>query len=239
MATTTNINTGEEASERQRARADRGLRSSASVQSDRLPPAPRERKPGLAALAVLLIVGGAALAGLLAIRADDRVQVLVASENIPAGTQITSDHLGTMAVASESDLLIPASQVDLLIDQFATVDISEGQLIDTTMTGGEGPLNEGEVIVGATLPEGRMPGDGLSKGDDVDLIRVADGDAEVLVEDARVHYAERDQGDGFGGSGQDVSFIVNRDAAPEIAAVAAAGELAAIQVSAGLAGSGE
>lgn len=237
--TTTNTNTGEEASERQRKRAERGLRSTQSVKSDRLPPAPRERKPGLAALAVLLIVGGAALAGLLAIRADERVPVIVASANISAGEQITEAHLGTMAVAADSDsLLIPESQTGQLVGQYATVDIADGQLVDTTMVGGEGLLDEGEVIVGATLAEGRMPGGGLSEGDDVDLIRVVDGEADVLVRDAEVSYAEGGgEGDGFGASGQDVSFILSREQAPEIAAVAAAGELAVIQVTAGPAGS--
>lgn len=239
MATTTNTNAGEEASQRQRARTERGLRSTASVKSDRLPPAPRERKPGLAALAVLLIVGGAALAGLLAIRADERVPVIVASTNISAGEQITEAHLRTMAVAADSDsLLIPESQVGQLVGQYATVDITGGQLVDTTMVGGEGLLDEGEVIVGATLAEGRMPGGGLSRGDDVDLIRVVDGEADVLVRDAEVSYAEAGSSDGgFGASGQDVSFIVSREDAPEIAAVAAAGELAVIQVTADPAGS--
>lgn len=233
MATTINTGTGEEASERQRARADRGIRSNASVQSDRLPPAPRERKPGLAALAVLLIVGGAALAGLLAIRADERVPVLVASQNIPAGEQIAAEDLGTMAVASESDLLIPESAVGDLVGRYATVDVSAGQLIDATMHGGEGLLGEGEVIVGATMPEGRMPGGGLERGDQVDLVRVADGEADVLVRDAEVSYAERGGDDGgFGNSGQDVSFIVSREDGPQVAAIAAAGELSVIRVSA-------
>lgn len=231
MATTTNTNTGEEASERQRARADRGLRSTASVQADRLPPAPRERKPGLAALAVLLIVGGAALAGLLAMRADERIDVLVATEAIPAGEQITADALGTTAVATGSDsLLIPESDAEQLLGRYAAVDISEGQLIDTTMSGTEGMLGEDEVFVGATLAEGRMPAGGLVQGHSVDLVRVVDGQAEVLVRDARVSRAESGDGGGFSGSGQDVSFIVSREDAPEIAAVAAAGELAAIQV---------
>lgn len=38
----------------------------------------------LAALAVLLIVGGAAAAGLLALRADERVPVLAAAREIAA-----------------------------------------------------------------------------------------------------------------------------------------------------------
>ena len=40
-------------------------------------------------LAVLLIVGSAAIAGLLAMRIDSRVPVLVAAHEIPVGAQIT------------------------------------------------------------------------------------------------------------------------------------------------------
>lgn len=69
--------------------------------ADRLPPAPRERRPLLAAFAVLLIVGGAAVAGLLALRADTRVPVLVLARDVATGQQITADDLAVTPVASE------------------------------------------------------------------------------------------------------------------------------------------
>ena len=64
MSTTT----GGTAVERQRQRASRGIGRSAGGPANRLPAPPRQRRPALAAIAVLLIVGGALLAGLLAIR---------------------------------------------------------------------------------------------------------------------------------------------------------------------------
>ena len=73
--------------------------------SDR-PSPPRRRRPALAAIAVLLIVGGAALAGLLALRLDSREPVLVMTQDVPVGTKITADMLGTTRVASEGLKLI-------------------------------------------------------------------------------------------------------------------------------------
>ena len=59
-------------------RRDRDARATGSTRAQeekksrgRLPSAPRERRPLLAALAVILIVGGALLAGLLAARIED------------------------------------------------------------------------------------------------------------------------------------------------------------------------
>ncbi|MGH3317395.1 MAG: hypothetical protein ACRDO0_14745, partial [Nocardioidaceae bacterium] len=74
---------GADGQDRQRARAERGLkstRSSSTAGRDRLPSPPRRRRPALAALAVLLIVGGATLAALLALRLDQRVPVMMARD---------------------------------------------------------------------------------------------------------------------------------------------------------------
>ena len=70
---------------------------------------------------MLLIVGGAAAAGLLALRADERVPVLVAVADIAVGQEITTDAVGTTPVASEGLKLIPSSQQDLVVGQFARV----------------------------------------------------------------------------------------------------------------------
>ncbi len=54
----------------------------------RLPGAPRERKPALAALAMLLILGGALGAGLLVIQGSKRVAAIEISQQIGAGQRI-------------------------------------------------------------------------------------------------------------------------------------------------------
>jgi flagella basal body P-ring formation protein FlgA len=235
MAPTTQA--GETTQDRRRTREDRGIRSTRSVKAaaaERLPAAPRERRPALAALAVLLIVGGAAVAGLLAMRTDQRVAVLVAATTIPAGGQITQESLTTTQVAGEDTLLIPASQLDQLVGQYARVEIRDGQLIDTQMVGDSGLLQPGRVAVGAALAPGRLPASGLQSGDVVDLVRVGDGEGEVIVEEAIVSSANEGADSTAGGAaGYVVTFIVDRDDAATVSAVGAANQLAAVLVSRG------
>ncbi len=189
----------------------------------------------LAALAVLLIVGGAAAAGLLALRADERVEVLVAARDIPAGSAISGADLTTVPVAAEGTKLIPASQGDLLAGRYARTSIAAGQLLDTTMLVTSAPLQPGLVAVGASLAAGRMPASGLEQGDLVQLVRVVDGQGTILVPDARVGGYRENESGGLGSSAATVSFIVpDRDGA-SVAAVAAAGELAVVLIERGTA----
>ena len=63
-----------------------------SMSGERLPTPPRERKPALAALAVLLILVGALGATMLVLRAGDRIEVVKVTKAIPAGG-LTTAHL--------------------------------------------------------------------------------------------------------------------------------------------------
>lgn len=192
----------------------------------------------LAALGVLLIVGGAATAGLLALRADERVPVLVASRDIAAGEEITADALSTTSVASEGTRLVPASQEDQLVGQYARVTITSGQLMDTAMLTPTAALQPGSVAVGAALGSGRVPASGLQAGDVVDLIAVSDGQGEVLAEGVLVSsFVTADQ-TGAGSGSATATFIVDHADAPRIAAVNAAGELAVVLVERGTAREG-
>lgn len=184
----------------------------------------------LAALAVLLVVGGAAVAGLLALRADERAPVLVAVRDIAVGEEITADDLTTAQVAAEGTLLVPADRRDEVVGQRARVSISSGQLVDTSMLTQAGALREGTVAVGAALPVGRVPASGLLAGDIVQLVQVAEGDGEVVVAEARVSSAFQQESGGVQGGATVATFIVDEDDGARVAGVAAAGELAAVLV---------
>lgn len=232
---TTTTQGQDQAQDRGRAREERGVRSTRAVKAavaERLPAPPRERRPVLAALAVLLIVGGAAVAGLLAVRADQRVPVFAASTAIPAGAQITAESVTTTRVSSEGTLLIPESQLELLVGKYARVEIHEGQLIDTAMIQEIGMLRSGTVAAGATLGPGRLPASGLFAGDVVDLIRVGDGEGTVIVEDVRVSSAGGPDTTAVGAT-TSVTFILDREDAAEVAAVGVADQLVAVLVSRG------
>ncbi|WP_029287084.1 SAF domain-containing protein [Cellulomonas sp. HZM] len=235
MTTSTGPAVQDGATDRRRAREARGLAPAGSAPAgDRLPRAPRERRPLLAVLAVLLIVGGAAVAGLVALRQDSRVPVLALAHDVAAGAQITAGDLTTTQVASEGTRLVLASQQGQVVGSYARVQLSSGQLLDTTMLTTSGLLTPGKVAVGASLGAGRMPASGLQAGDVVQLVKVADGTGTVLVPQARVSSVGGSDS-GSTSSGTVVTLIVDAAQAPTVAAVAADGSLAVTLVSRGTA----
>jgi len=214
------------ATERRRARDARGMQSAkdAAIGQERLPKAPRERRPLLAVLAVLLIVGGAAIAGLVALRQDSRVPVLELAHDVPAGTQLSEGDFATTQVASEGTSLVPAAQKSQVVGQYARVSLKSGQLLDTTMLSSSAALADGYVAVGAALEPGRMPASGLEPGDIVQLVKVADGVGTVIVGDARVSSVRTS--DSVNSGSTVATLVVKPDVAPTVAAVAADGDLA-------------
>jgi len=163
--------------DRQRARAERGVTGQAGEGASR-PSPPRRRRPAVTLLGVLLIVGGAALAGLLALRMDSRDPVLVLTQDVPAGTEITRDLLGRTNVATDSDLVVPAGAIGQVLGTYAKVPLSQGQLLDTSMLVLDNPIGDGTVAeVGVPLVKGRVP-DGLDSGDLVRVVRLSDNGTE-------------------------------------------------------------
>ncbi|MBB5785557.1 SAF domain-containing protein [Jiangella mangrovi] len=226
MAGTTQ--TTDAANERQRAREQRGIRSNQRVRAEntRLPSPPRQRRPALAALAVLLIVGGAAVAALLAMRVDERTPVLRLAADVGAGEQITVEDLETTQVAAEGTELIPESQESLVVGQYARVTLRAGQLLDTTMIEQTSPLSEGQVAVGAFLGQGFLPAGGLQPGDIVDLVSIITGEGDTIVEGARVATARASEGgDAQGGTGSLVTLLVDRGDAATVGGLAATNQL--------------
>ena len=158
-------------------RTERSSRASAAKGADatRLPSAPRERRPLLAALAVLLIVGGALLAGLLATQMDHRVEMLAAADTVKAGQVITKDDLASVRVSADVSGLIPVTSIDQVVGRTARVEISKGQLVDTSQIATENLPGSDQQVVGVSLEAGRFPASGLTAGDVVDIVSVVNG----------------------------------------------------------------
>jgi SAF domain len=204
---------------------------------DRLPSPPRQRRPALAALAVLLVFGGAALAGLLALRVDQRVPVLVARRDIPVGQRITPGDVAVGRIAAEDVAVVRAEQTDLVVGQYATRSIRAKQLIDATMVDRSGFLRPGSVAVGVPMDAGRVPAQGLEVGDVVRVLRVPKaGATSVLVERAAVSQTTLQAGGGGGLTGdspgssvadgnQAATLVVTSEQANQVAAAAAASEI--------------
>jgi len=205
------------------------------------PPSPtKHRRGGLIGLAVLLIVGSAAVAGLLAIRLDSRSPVFVAGRSIAIGQQITQADLQETRVGSEGLTLIPVTDSRRVIGKYAAQEIPAGRLLDAAMLADQGYLVDGKVSVGVAVPAGRMPANGLQQGDRVQIIRVTDGRPKVLVESAVVSTApgaasSRGGGGLIGGGSSKSSasaevaiVVVSALDGPEVAAGSAANELSLV-----------
>jgi hypothetical protein len=210
------------------------------------PPSPtKHRRGGLIGLAVLLIVGSAAVAGLLAVRLDSRSAVLVAERPIAIGQQISRADLRATRVASQGLTLLPASNLNQVIGKYAAQAIPAGRLLDAAMLQKQGYLVAGKVAVGVAVPPGRMPTNGLQQGDKVQIIRVTDGRPKVLVDSAVVSTPPGDPsargGGGLigGGSSQGsgsaavATVIVSAEDGPAVAAGSAANELSVVLVERG------
>ncbi|RLV56869.1 hypothetical protein D9V41_03605 [Aeromicrobium phragmitis] len=226
MATDTSAPTRED---RERQRASRGIRSRAtSTPNGQQPSPPRRRRPALVAIGVLLIVGGAALAGLLALRLDAREPMIVVDRTIPAGTEITAEMLRTADVAAEGLNLIPVSEADEVLGTYARTTLREGQLLDTTMLQTSSPYPAGSVRVGVPLVAGKVP-DGLRDGDEVRLIRVGDstGSGALLGTGLILGSAEGESGGAFSGegSGSSATVLVTSQAADAIVNAAGSDQL--------------
>lgn len=171
--------------DRQRSRAARA----ASGPADRgsVSP-PRQRRPALAALALLLIVGGALIAGLLAVRMDSRVPVLVAARDIEAGAEITAEDLKTVQVASEGLDLIGEEYADQVVGAYAATGIPANTALDERMVTREDPIDDSNAVVSVPLDPKLTPADRVQAGDLVQVVRASSQSGAAEPEDIGTAY---------------------------------------------------
>lgn len=165
---------------------------------------PRKRRPALAALAVLLIVGGALAAGLLAVRMDSREPVLAAARDIAPGTLITQEDLREVPVASEGLQLIPTELAAEVLDggTYSLVPIRADSLIDQNMLTKEPPVGDDRAIVAVPLNAALTPARELRDGDLVSVVRVGGEGAQAeptVVTEALVLSVSQASADDLGG----------------------------------------
>ncbi|MDT0614230.1 hypothetical protein [Streptomyces lancefieldiae] len=226
-------------------------RSAAPVQppvGDRLPSPPRERKPALAALAVLLILVGALGATMLVLRAGDRVEVIKVTAEIQAGESIGDKVTPVMVADDDSINYVKWSQLDALKALKARSTIYKDTVVMGQMFAKGESLPAGKASVGLALKEGQYP-TGIKPGDVVAAYRVgangasssgssdsSDRDASssasggAIVSDARVTgvTGEGDATLSTGNTG--VTVLVDEADAAALASAAAAGEVAVVRV---------
>ncbi|MFJ7237408.1 hypothetical protein ACIQWB_09715 [Streptomyces olivaceus] len=213
---------------------------------DRLPSPPRERKPALAALAVLLILVGALGATMLVLRAGDRVEVVKVTADIQAGESVGNKVTSVMVAADDSINYIEWSQLGALKKLKAKSTIYTNTVVMGQMFAAQEQIPEGKASVGVALKEGQYPA-GVKSGDIVAAYRVGSGGSSssgdsadkdtsssasggAIVPDARVNGVV-DDGDSTVSTGnKSFTLLVDEADAAALASAAAAGEVAIVRV---------
>jgi hypothetical protein len=141
----------------------------------RMPSAPRERKPALAALAVLLVALGAVAAGYLVINAGHRVGAVEISQQVGQGQRIPASAIKEVEIASNSGINYVAWQyANRVAGVYARVQIPAGTLLTSAMTTATNNLAAGKVQVGLSLKPGQAPAN-LLIGQTVEAFGVGTG----------------------------------------------------------------
>ena len=153
---------------------DKAPRRPTAPGSRRPPQVARERRPALAALALLLIVGGALGAAYLVLQNGHRVAVIQVTQQLGAGQQIPLGALREVDIAvSGGFAYVPWSEAGQVSRFYAASAIPPGALLTNSMVARVNGLASGKSVVGLALKDGQLP-DGLQAGDHVNLYQVSD-----------------------------------------------------------------
>ena len=204
----------------------------------RLPSPPRERKPALAALALLLIVGGALGAGFLVIRSGQRVPAIVVTEPVAAGAKIPAAALQRADVSVDSGVqYVSWAYAGRAAQDYAAVSIPAGTLLTPGMVATAAAVTHRGDVVGLALKDGQFP-PGLAAGNRVAIFATGGqsngtgcgGPGGLLSGNATVISVASASGSGLVGSagagGTDVTVAVSPAEAGAVACNASAGQVA-------------
>ncbi|GGK65821.1 hypothetical protein Sme01_23890 [Sphaerisporangium melleum] len=195
--------------------------------SRKLPVPPRERKPALAALALLLVLGGALGTTLLVLRSGDRVSAIRITQQIGPGQPVLPEAMEEVQIADTGIGYVSWVHRQEVAATFARVTLLPGTLLTEQMVSSTSEqVGPGKVTVGLALKAGQVP-QGLARGDHVQVIYVPGANrgtaqGKVLAPSALVESA----GDGEGGSSGLVSIVVDATVSPAIAMYSSSGEIA-------------
>jgi hypothetical protein len=204
-------------------------------------PSSRERRPALAALAVILILLGAAGSALIALNSGNRSDfVAIAADKLEPGHKLDRKDLSRGDLAGATGGLIPWSQADQYIGRYTTTWLYKDQFVtpDNFTKDRTAPIPSRGALVGVSLEGGRAPSDGVRVGDIVQVVRVPtanqDGTAPVtLVSAAEVTASAGAITDTETNANTtlNVTVLVPTEKATQVAAAAAAKTLVLVKLS--------
>ena len=206
---------------------DRTRRAVPAQAGTRIPSAARDKRPALAALAVLLILGGALASGLLVYRSGDRTDVLVASHDLVPGTPIKASDLKTARVAAEGAGFVPASSRQEYVGSVVTAAVpAETMIVNTMFRQAAASVPTGAEEIGINLAQGRKPARPFAVANVVRIYQVGSGDSAASTEAVVLATAAKVTRVTEGRSGASlISVIVPASAAPAVVQAAAANQV--------------
>jgi len=209
----------------------RGAGRSAGGGATRLPSS-RERRPALAALAVILILLGAAGSALIALNSGNRSDfVAISADKLAPGHRLEAKDLSRGDLAGATGGLIPWSQASRYIGRYTTTWLYKDQFVtpDNFTKDGAKPIPPDGALIGISLEAGRAPSDGLDVGDIVSVMRVPAATGDTGAAATLVHAAQVTSTAGAitdaktqASSTLNVTVLVPSDQAITVAAAAAA-----------------
>lgn len=140
---------------------------------DRLPVPTRQRRPALAALAIVLILGGAALAATLVLTSGQKQEYLVLFRDVAIGQTLGRDDFRLQPLAattSDAFTPVPGSDFYARVDgKKALVAMKKGSLLTEGTFGDAISPAKGLGQLSLNVPEGQYPA-GLAAGDVVKVL---------------------------------------------------------------------
>lgn len=135
------------------------------------PPPKLRRRPGLIALAIVLIAVGGLLAAWLTTTVGNTHPVLTMRADVPRGTVINAADL-TVAMVPDDPALrtVPSGQREQVIGKYAAADLTAGSTL-TPDSFTDKPFPEaGQSVVGVSLTLAQLPAQPLRPGDKVRIV---------------------------------------------------------------------
>ena len=190
------------------------------------------RPKGYVALAVMLVVGFAALGAWFYSHAGAKVPVLFAARDIPAGHVIERADLTTVSVAG-GVTAVAGNHLSEVVGHTATVEILARTPVQLSMLTTAAPLAASQALVGVAAAPGQVPSSGLTPGTAVEVLQLPQKTAgassvsspviaTATVYDVRANPAVE--------GGLLITLVAPRDSAFAITAASNAGLIALVQV---------
>jgi hypothetical protein len=153
--------------------ARRSAGQGSALPADRLPVPTRQRRPMLALLALVLILGGAALAATLVLTSGQKQEYLLVNRDIALGQTLSrEDFLQQPLAATDSQVFAPVPVADFYgrVDgKKALIAMKKGSLLAEGSFGDMVTPAKGLVQISLNVPEGQYPAT-LGAGDVVKVL---------------------------------------------------------------------